>query len=453
MNRTRWALVLLGAALEFWAIAALVWSPGADIPRHVALFLGAWLAYVLAIRLVLVRAPGPVAGDLALIFLVAFLVRATFLLTPPSLSDDVYRAVWDARVMHAGINPYAYAPAAPELDVLRDQAIWPRVNHKEQRTPYPPLSELLGGAAYWALPERLLAFQVLATTLDLVAAGLLAWLLARVGQDPRRSLVIAWSPAGAIHFAHSGHNDAAMVAALIGAALLLSFDRRWAAMAALGAATMVKAVPALAVPAFLRATGPGGAVAWLLTLVVMAVPFASAGLGAVSGLTEEGSAVAFNDSLHFAVQRISAALGDVGTPIPTVVSLAVALVAAALIARFATPSPLDMLKAGSRVLGIFILVAPAVQPWYAPWVAPLIAVTLRPAGGWLGLRDPEGQAWLWFTGAVALTELTYVPGTTGLWPAIRLVEYGPLYALLSLALWSWWRAKREAIVRGGEPPR
>src|SRR5438445_872072 len=147
-RRKRILLVACGVALEAWALTAVLQSPGSDIPRHVALTLLAWGVWVVALWL------GPrlsAAGwrrDLTLIFAVAIAMRATLLFTTPTLSDDAYRAVWDARLVHAGVNPYQYAPAASETEPYRDDLIWPRVNHKEQRTPYPPPATLLSAAAY-----------------------------------------------------------------------------------------------------------------------------------------------------------------------------------------------------------------------------------------------------------------------------------------------------------------
>ena len=47
------------------------------------------------------------------------------MLSPPYLSSDIYRYVWDGRVMAAGINPYRYVPADPHLEALRDPDIFP----------------------------------------------------------------------------------------------------------------------------------------------------------------------------------------------------------------------------------------------------------------------------------------------------------------------------------------
>ncbi len=49
--------------------------------------------------------------------------------------------------------------------------------------------------------------------------------------------------------------------------------------------------------------------------------------------------------------------------------------------------------------------------------------------------------WLWLSGAVQLTDLTYLgPEYTRWWPVIRAVEYGPLFALLA---WDGLRRLRE----------
>ena len=52
--------------------------------------------------------------------LVAAALRLPLIVSPPFLSTDIYRYVWDGRVQAAGINPYRYLPADPALASLRD---------------------------------------------------------------------------------------------------------------------------------------------------------------------------------------------------------------------------------------------------------------------------------------------------------------------------------------------
>jgi hypothetical protein len=63
----------------------------------------------------------------------AVLLRGLLLATPPFLSTDVYRYVWDGRVERAGVNPYRYLPADPALTPLRDAAVFPNINRPTRR--------------------------------------------------------------------------------------------------------------------------------------------------------------------------------------------------------------------------------------------------------------------------------------------------------------------------------
>ena len=434
-------LLCCGMALVGWAFTTWLELPGANIPRYVGLALAAWLVWLLAVRITLGLPAGDRRRDLALIFAIGLAMRLILGLTPASLSDDVYRAVWDARLVHAGINPYQYAPAAPELAPLRDEAIWPRVNHPEQHTPYPPLAEVLGALAYAVLPERLTAMQVLFGGLDLVAAGLLCWLLQRLGYDSRRCIVLAWSPLSALHAAHSAHNDSAMVAAMVAAVLLLSFQRRWLSMAMLGAATMVKRVPALMVPSFARATGRWAVLSWVASCALLTMPFLGAGAGLVAGVASEGGGQAFNDSAHLVVERVMRPLTgpEVASRMASISTVAVTLAVAAIAGLSDRRVAEGVLVAGTWVWVAYLLSAPVVQPWYLSWLAPLISLTVRPGAGWWPFRADATLAWLWWSGTVTLTELTYLPGGRDWWVAIRSIEYGPVYVLLGLSALRWWR--------------
>ena len=120
----------------------------------------------------------------------AVLFRLLLLDTAPSLSDDIYRYLWDARVQAAGGNPYAHAPDAAPLEGLRDED-WSRINHPELVTVYPPVAQWFFLAAHlvWPGVTGLKAALVLC---DLLLIAVL-WRLLRVrGQRPERALLYAW---------------------------------------------------------------------------------------------------------------------------------------------------------------------------------------------------------------------------------------------------------------------
>src|SRR6266496_3286021 len=72
----------------------------------------------------------------------AALFRLSIIFSPPDLSDDIYRYIWDGRVQSAGINPYRYIPADHSLFDLRDEKIYPNINRRDYaHTIYPPVAE------------------------------------------------------------------------------------------------------------------------------------------------------------------------------------------------------------------------------------------------------------------------------------------------------------------------
>src|SRR5687768_4890595 len=76
------------------------------------------------------------------ILLVLMLLRLPLAFHPSSLSPDLYRYRWDGRVALAGHSPYRYPPADSRLATLRDPS-FPRIEHREIRSVYPPWAQLL----------------------------------------------------------------------------------------------------------------------------------------------------------------------------------------------------------------------------------------------------------------------------------------------------------------------
>src|SRR5580704_16683421 len=69
--------------------------------------------------------------------------RLFCLFSPPFLSTDIFRYVWDGKVQAAGINPFRYIPADPHLAFLLDLDIYPHINRRDYaHTIYPPGAQM-----------------------------------------------------------------------------------------------------------------------------------------------------------------------------------------------------------------------------------------------------------------------------------------------------------------------
>lgn len=408
------ALAGLGGLLLALTLAGLALHvPGADSvgsPLRTNVFvalLGAGLvAYLAATRLVL-RRPLP-RRALWLVLGVAALQRAVLLPAPPFLSSDIYRYVWDGQVQQAGINPYRYVPADPALARLRDPAVFPHINRATYaRTIYPPTAQLL-----FALAGRFGA-SVVAMKLAMVACEALAVLcllrlLARAGLGPERVLIYAWNPLALWSFAGDGHVDAAAIGLLAAALLLRARRRDGLAGAVLAAAGLVKFLPFVVAPAFLRGGGLWRpALAGGLAIAVLYAPYLSAGTQVLGFLPAYGGEEGLADGSGF---WLLAGLSDLGTlpaAAPRLYQLGVAagfVLLSLWIARRVVPAEDDVvaLCRDTAVLAACATVAISPHyPWYFAWLALPSVVAPLPAVIWLSVApvalylDPFHERFIW----------------------------------------------------------
>jgi hypothetical protein len=246
--------------------------------------LGLWALFAAGAWLVL-RLPGRWA--VALIVLGGIAVQLAALSAGPQGSDDLYRYIWDGRVQAAGIDPYRYAPAAPQLAAFRDPFLWPahapycvsagtkldgsaqladpgctRINRPTVHTIYPPVAEAYFLGVHYLSPAgaRTTPIQAGAALCAVLITVLLLYGLPKVGRDRRLAVLWAWCPTVALEAGNNGHVDV-LAAGLTAAALILlarpgalghSLRRPVAGGALLALAIWTKVTPVLIVPAVLR---------------------------------------------------------------------------------------------------------------------------------------------------------------------------------------------------------
>jgi len=181
------SLGLVGASFALARVANL-----AEAPRtFLALYGAAFVCYGAALW-ALARLRGRFV--LGTVLVVAVACRLTLLVAPPTLSTDAYRYVWDARVASAGISPYARAPSAPDLAALRDDRIYPHLNHPTWQTVYPPGAQLFFRVVYALAPDSVMAMKTAMGLAELATLAVLVSLLGALGLPLTRVAVYAWNP-------------------------------------------------------------------------------------------------------------------------------------------------------------------------------------------------------------------------------------------------------------------
>ncbi|WP_237481444.1 hypothetical protein [Lichenibacterium dinghuense] len=383
-SRAREAPLALVAVLVLVALCTLGTAVGrarSDLLFYGCAFAQGFLA--LAAAALALRSPARTA--LPSIIALAVALRIALLFTVPTLSGDVYRYIWDGRVVAAGFDPYTHVPADPALAYLRDPAQYGLIDKRDYAvTIYPPVAEALF-ALVTRVSSSVVVMKGAMVLLEGFAVLAMARLLSRLGRQRAWLAAYLLHPAPLWEIAGNGHADAAVLAALFGAlAWGGGAARPYAAALAMTLGALAKPMAALGLPALWRP--------WrvLLPLAVLAfaalcyLPFAlSAGVGVVGFLPS----YAHEQGLDTGGGVLPLALlGAAGLARPWMAAAYAALAAAALLAlalrtRWKGDASLRAALGGTALLAVtFLCLLTPTFPWYFLVAAPFTAL--------LGLWSP-----------------------------------------------------------------
>jgi hypothetical protein len=407
----RWIRICGIAELLLCVSAAAFADRETTFPVYLALYLAMAVPWLVASYLAL-KSSRPPGGTFVLGVAVA--MRASFLLTEPSLSDDVFRYVWDGRVQHAGINPYRYPPDAPELAFLRDEGFF-RINNKDIPTIYPPLMQQTFFLAT-AAAESVAWMKGVFVLIDIALITVLTKLLEALRLNPLRALVYAWSPLAVVEIGGSGHNDVLGALLLVGALLALERGRSAFGVLLMTGSGLAKLAGFALLPFAARPLRARCYLIVPLASVLASAPYATAGALALRGLAEFARRWRGNDSLFHLLYSITGSLDRAKI---AAFSLFVLVVLFLLWRR--TPA----IPACFRTLGALLLLTPILHPWYLLWIAPLLAIVPSPA-------------WMFLSASAALSyHAAYLaepgqPWQELLW--VKALEYVPFFVFIGLDL-------------------
>ncbi len=446
-------LILGGLALPLYLAATL---HGDFRPRRMEpffpIFAGLFLLYAVACWRIL---RGKVTAEYALPLIFTFAVLFNLLLipSPPKLSDDMYRYIWDGRVQASGINPYRYPSDAPELAHLRDNDIWRVMNRHDAVTIYPPGSQIVFAATWHIFGDSVAGMKLVMIGATILAGWLLVLLLRALDQPPERALIFLWSPLLVFEVAHGGHVDALYLPLIVGAFLLrarapanrVSWRYEAGIGVLIGLAALVKLYPAFIAACLWSIRDEKGRRRWRLSMPAATVAtialgyllYIAPGVDALGFLPTYGREF-FNISPHMRVLTRLAIDNGVHWSIPANYGMPALVLAFSLWCwAFPARTPRIAILRCYWPIGIYLLLNHNLFSWYALWLLPLIAISLQAslntALAWWSL------AWWAFTGTIALSYTFFIRWQIETW-GIRL-QFWPIYLLFAGSLLLYVRAR------------
>ncbi len=424
-----WRLGALGVA----AVAA-IWSTGPTrgkpwAPTFLIGYVTAWVFYATA-GLIVNRSRRLPRRAFLWIVMVAVGLRLVSLYRTPRLSTDVWRYLWDGRVVNAGINPFVYPPDAPEVGHLRD-GNWRPINFRHIRTIYPPAAQMLFSGLARVRDSDAEAFRWAFCIFDLGNVLLLALLLRRTRRPPERAVWYAWCPLVVTETTAGAHVEPFGLFLLLAAFVLVSRRERkpgFASGAALAGAVMAKGYAVLAAPFFLRRGGWRATLSFLLLSLALLLPYLGAGKLVFSGLAAYLKAWEMNSSLFLLLDGQLTKVTDAHFAIARAITMLIVLAVIAALAWRPQPSLEWLLGCSFAAFGAQLFIGAPTLPWYVIWLVPALCWWSVP-----GL--------VLFTLTVSAQYYARWVCDTSFHETLLWIGYAPVYALLVGQL-IWWRLRQ-----------
>jgi hypothetical protein len=374
------------------------------------------------------------------------LMRFVLVFSFPNWSDDVYRFIWDGRLMIHGINPYAHLPnyyhGLTSIPSGLTSMLYSKLNSPIYTSIYPPVAQ----AVFWlatAIAGNNLFRATIVMKLCLFAADcgsmvLIQRLLKRLNLPPQRILIFALNPLLIMEVMGNLHFEGLMIFFLLMGISLL-FDNRfsWAA-AAWAAAIGVKLLPLIFMPFFIRAVGwPRKSLDFFAitagTLFLLFAPFLGAAFwaGFGSSLNLYFQKFEFNASIYYVLCGIGKILSTYNLIL--FLGPALGVVVLTIVIKLTSKMPVLELKALFLPMLVasagYLFLSTTVHPWYIS--VPLV----------LSIFTPFRFVVIW-SGLAVFSYSHYIDGLYVEKYGWIASEYLPVFLVL---YWEWRRFQMKKI--------
>jgi len=193
---------------------------------------------------------------LYILLALGILVRLLLVFGFPTLSDDIYRFLWDGRLIHEGIHPLMYKPIE-YLELTQDNwfsELFPKLNSPEYFTVYPPLSQLVFYLSTittsWVWSTVIM--KLILFLFELGTCYLILQLLKRIGRPSYWVLIYFLNPLVIVELTGQLHYEGIMIFFL--AACLYAIERKKHGVGGvmIAASVGVKLLPVMFLPVLLN---------------------------------------------------------------------------------------------------------------------------------------------------------------------------------------------------------
>ncbi len=350
------------------------------------------------------------------LIVLSVLTQLSFLNYEPIGSDDIYRYMWDGKVQANNINPYSYKPIDKELNELHSNILPSKMNFKEMKTIYFPLSQWLFYVGFKISGENFWGYKFLIFISIIISIVLFYKILVHLNMEKKRLLFFILSPLIYFQFSIDGHLDAFGLPLLISSLYFYLKDKKLYSAFFLGLSFSIKPVAIVLIPLFFLneksiADKFKFLIVTIFTFLIQFTPyiFSSNPFEAFIIFSKNWM---FNGFIFTTINSIihNNQLARLITWICLIISL--------LPIYF---GKIELIKKFYFAILLMIIFSPVIHPWYLSWLLIFIPFT----NFWSGI---------YLVSAVSLTSITIlVYKMTGNWKdyyVVQMIEFIPTIVLM-----------------------
>ncbi|TRX55549.1 mannosyltransferase [Fulvivirga sp. M361] len=365
----------------------------------------------------------------------------------PNLSDDIYRFVWDGKLINAGIHPFSYLPRqlveAGDLPGSLTLELFNQLNSPDYFTIYPPVAQFV----FWlstVVSDTVLGSAIFIRSCIFTAELGTLWLLIKLCNiyqtKSHNALIYALNPLVILELTGNLHFEAFMIFFILLSLYLYKKQKIAGVATGLALAIAAKLLPLMFLPSFFRRMSFKKLI-FLYLLVAIGAVLLFLPLVDFSLFKGMGSSIAlyfqkfeFNASIYYLVREVGFwvkgynIIGVAGKWLSVITFLLIIMIS--LVPK---PEKIRLPLVFLWILFIYLVMATTVHPWYITTLLALSVLT--------NLRFPMIWSGLIFLTYIGYTETTYVESMF-----VVLIEYFIVFIFIGYELFYSFKGVKKPMV-------
>lgn len=302
--------------------------------------------------------------------------RILLLLSFPTLSDDVYRFIWDGRLLTNGINPFLQLPTyylGLDAPLGINEALFSQLNSQGYFTIYPPIAQIIFWLAAVVSPDNILASIVVMRLVNIIADLGVLWFMLKLLDHyklPKRSALLFFlNPLVVLELTGNLHHEGIMLLFILGG-IYFAIKQRWYISGSFWAlAVATKLLPLIFLPFLLFKNKISNSIklfsSSIVTILMLFIPFLNVGFinGFSSSLELYFQKFEFNASLYYIAREFGYWI--IGYNAIQTIGVILAITAFIWIVFLSTKSNRnEQFRVFVLILTSYLLLSTTVHPWY-----------------------------------------------------------------------------------------